>query len=175
MEEQEIDVRGRRQLAASVTSQGHDRALRELLACARGRVFRGRAADAQEQCVHHVAARGRDLEAVQPEPLAHAEALAFQAQEAAVALLRESGAVLAGGIDRLRCHVSARSSNTRTVGARSAASLRITWIDGGLTRGSCGDGEKAHRHLCLIRGASPIVWWECRKPAAARKRFQARA
>ena len=104
MEEQEIDVRGRRQLAAAVTSQGHDRALRELLACAGGRVFRGRAADAQQQRVHHVAACGRDLEPVQPESLAHAKALAFQAQEAAIAFLRVGGAVLAGGIDCLRGH-----------------------------------------------------------------------
>jgi hypothetical protein len=62
--------------------------LRELLARARGRVFGGRAADAQEQGIHHVAPRRRDLEPIQPEPLAHAEALAFQAQEAAVAFLR---------------------------------------------------------------------------------------
>jgi hypothetical protein len=103
MEEQEIDVRRRRQLPAAVAAQGHDRALRELLARARGRVFGRRAADAQEQRVHHVAARRRDLEPIQPEPLAHAQALAFQPQEAAIAFLRESRTVLAG-IDRLRGH-----------------------------------------------------------------------
>ena len=82
-EEEEVDVRIRRQLAATVASEGHHRDL-VLRGEQRGRAFRGgQAAGPGHHDVHEVAAGGGQVASAAPEPMADAQALGLDLQEAA--------------------------------------------------------------------------------------------
>ena len=83
MEEQQVHVRERSQLAPAVAAEGHHRDL-VLLRSESGRAFRrGQAAGAADDQVDEVAASGRDLAASAPEPMPDAEPLRLDLDEPA--------------------------------------------------------------------------------------------
>ena len=86
VQEEEVHVGVRSELAAPVAAEGDHRALDELAAGLAVRLLRRHLADAGDHEVHLVAAAARDLGPAEPQAVPHAQPLRLEPQEAAEGL-----------------------------------------------------------------------------------------
>ena len=122
MEEQEVHVRTRSELAPAVSTQCEDGALAQPLLCRATRALGRFLADSADQCVHDIRAGGCHFDSTEAESVTGPEPLTFESQKLPT-LFDLMGA---GAAERFRISQCARVAENPIHAARHGCNPRTT-------------------------------------------------